>query len=74
MTLEKDSYPFRMREQLLFSCQNTTIRSGAFIVAMALLPYKIYFTFSKKGCERAIPPTTEVVGLLAMIDENLQFA
>ena len=48
MTLEKDSYPLRMREQLHFSCQNAAIRGGAFIVAMALLPYKIYFVFQRK--------------------------
>ena len=39
------------------------------MVAMVLLTYKIYFIFSKKGCERAIPPTTKVAGLLAYTNE-----
>ena len=39
----KDFYPLRRSEQLLFSCQSATIRSGTFIVAMVLLPHKIYF-------------------------------
>ena len=64
-----DFYPLRRSEQLLFSCQSAAIRSGAFIVAMVLLPYKYIFIFSKKGSERAIPPTTKVAGLLALIYE-----
>ena len=32
---------------------------------MVLLPYKYIFIFSKKGSKWAIPPTTEVAGLLA---------
>ena len=70
MTLGKDFYPLRRSEQLLFSCQSAAIYFGAFIVAMALLPYKYIFIFSKKGCERAIPPTPKGAGLLALIHEK----
>ena len=70
MTLGKDFYPLQRSEQLLFSCQSAAIYFGAFIVAMALLPYKYIFIFSKKGCERAITPTTKLVGRLAPIDDT----
>ena len=70
ITLGKDFYPLRRSEQLLFSCQSASIRSGAFIVAMVFVAIQNIFCFSKKGCERAISPTTKVAGLLVRTYEK----
>ena len=48
MTLGKDFYPLRRSEQLLFSCQSASIRSGAFIVAMVFVAIQNIFYFA--GC------------------------